>query len=406
MRAHTIPTLTLSLALVVGCASAAPAPPPADASQTFTMSSNTFGADLYRELSAGDGNIFVSPTSISTAFAMTYAGAGGATADAMADVLHFGPQTAPFHQAAGAELRALQIKGEGRQLTVANAIWVEAKLPLKGAFEKVSAVEYGAAVKRVNFAASPSAAVNKINSWVSDQTAQKIKDLFAPSDITPDTKLVLTNTVYMKAAWAAPFHVEATHDAQFTIGAGKIVSAPMMRRTGHYTYAKGDGYQLVSLPFKGDELAFVIALPDAPDGLGALEQKLDAAALSSWQGQLTRSENVDLQIPRMKLALKYDLIPPLSKLGMGAVFSDHANFSGITDATGLKINKAIHQTYLMVDETGAEAAAATGLGMVATAAPIFQPPIPFHADHPFLFWIQDKRNGAIIFIGRMIDPAA
>jgi serpin B len=406
MRAHLIPTLALPLALAGACASAAPPPPAPAETKAFTMSSNAFGAELYRALSASPGNIFVSPASISTAFAMTYAGAGGDTAAAMAKTLHFGPQTPAFHEDAGAELKALQLKGEGRQLTVANAIWVDAKLPLKGAFEKVNAVEYGAAVKRVNFAAAPASAVNKINTWVSDQTAHKITALFAPGDVTADTKLVLTNTVYMKADWAAPFRAGATQDGPFAVSPGKTVTAAMMRRTGHYTYAKGEGFQLLSMPFKGGELAFVIALPDSADGLGALEQKLDAGALAAWRGQLTRSENVDLQIPRMKLALKYDLVPPLTRLGLGAAFSDQADFSGVTDATGLKIDKAVHQTYLMVDETGAEAAAATGLGMVATAAPIFQPPIPFHADHPFLFWIEDTRSGAALFIGRMTDPSA
>ena len=400
------PLLALAVALTLGGAQAAE--PPANTDRdVVTAGANAFGVDLYRDLASKDGaNLFISPTSISTALAMVYAGANGQTAADIAKTMHYDLPADRFHAASGDLLKSMQIKAEGRRLAVANALWVEKSYVLSPAYLALTEKHYGAGVKKMDFS-KRTQAVGTINKWVSDNTEQKIKNLFSPSDVTAATRLVLTNTVYLKADWADPFKKSATHDAPFHLSGDKSVTAPMMSQQRRYLYAKADGAQMLSIPYQGDELAFVIVLPDAVDGLGAIEKKLSAAQLSSWQGALKSSSAlVNLQIPKLKFQAKYPLEQPLKQLGMANAFSDQADFSGMSAKRDLKIDKVIHQTYLAVDETGTEAAAATGVTMALTAAMPVDMPIMFHADHPFLFWIEDKRSGAILFMGRVTDPAA
>lgn len=400
------PLLALAVALTLGGAQAAE--PPANTDRdVVTAGANAFGVDLYRDLASKDGaNLFISPTSISTALAMVYAGANGQTAADIAKTMHYDLPADRFHAASGDLLKSMQIKAEGRRLAVANALWVEKSYVLSPAYLALTEKHYGAGVKKMDFS-KPTQAVGTINKWVSDNTEQKIKNLFSPSDVTAATRLVLTNTVYLKADWADPFKKSATHDAPFHLSGDKSVTAPMMSQQRRYLYAKADGAQMLSIPYQGDELSFVIVLPDAADGLGAIEKTLSPAQVSSWQSALKSGGGalVNLQMPRLKFEAKYPLEEPLTKLGMAKAFSNQADFSGMSPKGDLKIDKVVHQTYLAVDETGTEAAAATG-AIMATAAMRPDTPIKFHADHPFLFWIEDKRSGAILFMGRVTDPAA
>jgi serpin B len=369
------------------------------------MENTHFALDLYARLKEGPGNLFVSPFSVSTALAMTYAGARGRTAQEMADVLHFELPQERLHPIMGELVRALNVDTapEGCQLSVANALWGQAGCRFLPSFLDLTVAHYGAGLHEVDFAGATEEARLTINRWVEEKTREKIVNLIPRGMLDPLARLVLTNAIYFKGAWQSPFNEKITRDAPFTLLDGGKVDAPMMHQTSKFGHFRGRGFQALDLPYAGKRLSMVILLPDDTDGLPELESSLTEANLTTWLAGI-QQEEVVVAIPKFKMISQFELARDLAAMGMPTACSDAADFSGMTGARDLFISKVLHKTFVEVGEEGTEAAAATAVVMALTAAPAPREQILFRADHPFLFMIRDLHTGSILFLGRVMDP--
>lgn len=383
----------------------APKPAPTADQAQAVKGSNEFAADLYAHLREQPGNLFFSPESISTAFAMTYAGAGDETASQMAKVFHFTLPPARLHPAMGALLNQMNATHSGYEMHVADALWAQKNEHFRESFLSLVQSDYGAGFHQVDFQTSPEAVRGDINRWIEKQTNDKIKDMLGPGSITPMTRLVLTNAIYFKGTWVNEFNLRATRPDAFHVTPSQSVQAPFMHRTGGYRYLDGGTFQALELPYRGGDLSMVILLPKQMDGLPGLEQSFTAEALSQWTQEFHYADRVVLSLPRFKMTQQFELSNTLAAMGMPQAFTGRANFSGMSANSGLKISAAIHKAFVDVNETGTEAAAATSTIITATAMRMPEPPIVFNADHPFLFLIRDVKSGSILFLGRVADPS-
>jgi serpin B len=383
-------------------------PPPTPDQAAVVQGNNAFATDLYAQLRTRGGNLFFSPESISTALAISYAGARGDTASEMATALHFTLPPAQLHPAMGALLSSLNAPHETYQLHVANALWAQKGYAFREAFLKLTSADYGASFNQVDFETATEAARSTINQWVAQKTEDKIKDLLPPGVLDFRTRMVLTDAIYFKGDWQTQFDRAQTKAEDFHVTPGQNSLAPLMHRQGDFNYLDGRTFQVLEIPYKSRELSMIVFLPNAVGGLPALEKLLTAATAQQWLSQLRPTAKIILTLPRFEMTEQFELKDALSAMGMPHAFEkDEADFSGISSETRrrLFISAVIHKAYVDVNEEGTEAAAATA---VITARPTVamrpRPPIVFRADHPFIFLIRDNRSGGILFMGRVTDP--
>jgi serpin B len=371
----------------------------------LTQGNNAFAVDLYGQLRAQPGNLFFSPESISTAFAMAYAGAHGQTATQMEHVFHYTLPPERLHPAMGALLTGINAAHPHYELHEADALWAEQGATFLPDFLKTMQDDYSAGLHRVDFEHAPEAARGTINAWVAQETNDRIQNLIGPGALTPQSRLVLTNAIYFKGSWVDPFDANDTESGDFYLSAKQTVKTPLMHRTGDYYYYDGGTFQELELPYKGGDLAMLVLLPKQTDGLPALEKQITPAAVKTRIEKLEYADKVILTLPRFTMTQQFELNGALSAMGMPLAFSGSADFSGMTGKPDFTISAAIHKAFIDVNEQGTEAAAATAVMMTATAMPMQEPPpIVFRADHPFLFLIRDLRTGEILFMGRLQDP--
>jgi len=396
-----------AIALVIGPAQAQETRPKGQAGSPLARGNNAFALDLYGRLCGQPGNLFFSPYSISTALAMTYAGARGETAAEMGGTLRFPLKGPELHGAFRALMAQINAPGRQRQfrLTVANALWGQKSYGFLPGYLKLIEQNYGARLTELDFASAAEKARAAINDWVSKATNEKIKDIIPQGALSPLTRLVLTNAIYFYGKWAVPFGKESTHEAPFWPSPEKSVKVPTMHKTASFPYAATDECQALEMPYRGGEVSMIILLPKKKDGLTALEKSLSAAKLNSLLAVLKR-RRVVVSLPKFKFAAQFGLKDVLMSMGMKTAFSlDRADFSGMNGGKEpLCISAVLHKAFVAVDEEGTEAAAATAVMMVGTAMPV-EPPAVFRADHPFLFIIRHRPSGSILFMGRVINPA-
>jgi serpin B len=366
---------------------------------------NRFAFDLYQRERRKEGNLFFSPASISAALAMGYVGAAENTAAEMAKSLHL---DMPKEQL-NSEMRALLASWktfdprQGFRLEVANRLWGQQRFSFLPDYLRVTRDDYGAELARIDLRQAE-AARQTINKWVEQQTHEKIQDLIASPDVLRDADLVLTNAAYFKGDWQSQFRRFLTTDDDFHISPTRQVNIPLMHQIHKFRYAAVDGLQLLDLPYGDSSLSMIVILPERPDGLPELEAKLSAASLQKWT-QSARAVDVEVSLPKFKMTATFALADTLTAMGMPSAFDPAtADFSGMTGRKELFFAAAIHKAFVDVHEEGTEAAAATGfLALTATVAMPIELPV-FRADHPFVFLIRDNRNGAILFLGRVVDP--
>ena len=374
--------------------------------ESLVEGNTTFALNLYAQLKNTPGNLFFSPYSISTALAMTYAGARGETEQQMGRVLHFDADQQKLHASFGELQRQLGESGnrKGIELNIANALWAQKGHAFLPAFLEIANGEYSANVNQADFSTGAEAARIEVNGWVAQKTKDKIHDILPSGSLNALTRLVLVNAIYFKGAWTKPFAKAETLIQPFALSATRQVDAPLMHHFDEVRYLKNSDFQAVELPYSAGELAMLVVLPRQVDGCGQLEKQLTPALLSQSLGQM-RWQKVEIFLPRFKLESGFNLVPTLAGMGMPDAFGPQADFSGMDGTKLLSISGVFHKAWGEVNEEGTEAAAATAVA-VGTRAVVRQPPPPpvFRADHPFIFLIRDTRSGSILFLGRLLDP--
>ena len=376
---------------------------------TLVNGNSEFAFDLYQVLKKEDGNLFYSPHSISLALAMTYAGARGETAKQMADTLHYRLAQNALHPAFNSLALELSKRGEGAKgkdekgfrLNIVNAIWGQQDYKFLSTFLDLLAENYGAGLRVLDFIKDPNASRETINQWVSDQTEGRIKDLIPEGSITPLTRLVLTNAIYFNAAWQYPFTKSATANGPFHLVNRTDVTVPMMRATENFGYMKSGNTLAVELPYDGNELSMVI-LTNTTGNFSDFENTLTLPTVKAILDYL-RYTRVALTMPKFEFESQFGLKETLRSMGMVEPFEISADFTGMSTQSDLHIDDVIHKAFVSVDEEGTEAAAATAVIVGTTSMPA--EPVVVTLDQPFVFLIRDIKTGAILFIGRIMNPA-
>jgi serpin B len=378
-----------------------PAELQADAS-AIARSNNQFACDVYKA-TATTGNVFLSPFSISTAFAMVDAGAAGTTDAELRTALHLDLPGERAHAAIGAMLTSLD-RGASHgayTLATANRLFGQTGFPFEPSFLAITKRDYLAELQPLDFQDAPDASRADVNAWVAKQTANKIPELFGADAITSQTRLALANAILFKGTWQTQFKTSDTTAADFHLAGGATVQVAMMHRTSTEPVELGaiPGALIAKLPFAGKDLSLLVVLPDDAAGLPALEAQLSASAITQWLSKI-HIEATPLALPKFELSTSLALTPTLQQLGVSSVFDpDLADLSGIDGRHDLYVERALHKAVISVDEHGAEAAGATGVVVVPDSLPP-----AFVADHPFLFMIYDHVTEAVLFIGRVADP--
>lgn len=381
----------------------------ADNLAKMAAANNAFAFDLYQALSTKPENLFFSPYSISTALAMTQAGARGNTLAQINKTLHFDMLADALHPTFNALQLGLNKREQNTQdankkdfrLRVTNAIWGEKTYSFKIEFLDLLAENYSAGMRLVDFKKAPDTSRQLINQWVSEQTEQKIKDLLAPGTIDVLTRLVLTNAIYFNASWMYQFKPEKTKPGTFTQLDGKTSQMPMMSISDLFGYYKGAGFQALELPYEGQKLSMLVLVPDEGK-FSLVENSVNSSLLGEVRKGLIRAQ-VNLAFPKFKIESSFSLVDTLSSMGMEDAFKDgKADFSGMDGTRNLYISAVEHKAYVTVDEKGTEAAAATAIVMREVSAPLLI--IDLTVDRPFLFVILDKQSGTVLFVGRLTVP--
>jgi len=398
--------------IVLPMSFAFPSLPIAGSAETRSVveGNTAFALDLYGQLKTRPGNLFFSPYSVSTALAMTYAGARGDTEKQMSRVLHFDKNQSYLHSSFGGLQRQLEeiSKQKGIELSIANALWAQKGHPFLPAFLNIAQGEYQANVKQADFERGADAATGEINHWVAQRTKDKIKDILPPGSLDRYTRLVLANAIYFKGAWAVPYDKAQTVSQPFHRSKTSQVDVPLMHHLDEVRYMENSDFQAVELPYLSGELSMVILLPRQVDACGELENRLTSALLASSVGKMKKRE-VDIFLPRFKLESSFDLNNALSRMGMPDAFAaNKADFSGMDGTKQLFISGVFHKAWGEVNEEGTEAAAVTAVETAMSSALRKPPPPPpvFRADHPFIFYIRDTRSGSLLFLGRLTEPVA
>lgn len=368
----------------------------ADDMLTVVRDNTAFAWDLYAQLKAEEGNLFYSPYSISTALAMTYAGARGNTAAQMADVLHFTVGQEALHPAFSdlAEHFQEMTKAGTISLNIANSLWIDGMIVVLEEFLNMMQEYYGAHLFQVDFVKAWEACRQQINQWVAEQTNEKITELLHEGDVNSETTLVLTNAIHFKGSWLSPFKEEMTVEAPFWTSPETSLMVPTMNQLGSFEYAEKDNLQIIALPYEGKQLHMVILLPWEKDGLPKLERHINKKTMEQWFDML-KPRTLSVSIPKFTMRSRFYLLQTLEAMGL----MDFSDLSGISKPS-LPLTNVIHEAFVDVNEQGTEAAAATAVTLGRSM------PMSFSANHPFIFFIYDASSSSVLFIGRVVDPSA
>jgi serpin B len=397
----TAPVATAGLAPV---ADAGPqeTPKASDVKVAFPPSTplNELTMATMRALHGEKGNLFFSGASLRTALGMTQLGAMGATLDEMAKTLNVDPDPAKNVAAAKAEMASWKAAAGKAELVIANRLWIEKTYALDKTFLGETQTGYGASAVTLDFAKAPDPSRATINGWVSETTKGKIKDLLPAGSVSPLTRAVLTNAIYFKGSWTEAFDKKLTKDEPFQAEAGSV-TVPMMHRASQIGYAETADAKVALLPYKDSSLEMVVVLPKEANQLGALEAGITGGQLDAWTKE-SHVVKVSLSMPRFTYAWGRSVKPELTSMGIKTAFTDSADFSALAKEPGLAVTDVFHQAFVLVDETGTEAAAATA-GVMAPRA--LMRSVEMKLDRPFLFFVRNAKTGDVLFAGRLGNPS-
>lgn len=400
-----------------------------ESSRQVTDANNRFALDLYSNITKNPGmenrNVFFSPLSISSSMVVAYEGARGETADEIRGVFYFPKDKETLRQGYNTVLNDGGKDSQGNIFSIVNALWVEKSSPLSSEYAGMARKEYMANLTILDFNSNPEGSRQTINTWVESETKGKIHSMIPERGIDSSTSLVITNAIYFSGSWVHPFDRGSTYDSNFSVNPDQTVRVAMMRNhgpessfgymdteksntnmtmrligafTGKFTDVNPDSFQMIELPYQhvsGKNLSMLVILP--MNNITLVENSLTPEKLNQSRNELVPIR-IEVYMPRFIFETQSDLTNTLSRMGMRTSFSPSADFSGIDGTKGLYISKDFHNTFIDVNEEGTTAAAATSIVVTQGLEP------RFIADHPFIFIIQERETGNIIFMGRVIDP--
>jgi serpin B len=379
-----------------------PAPDSADV-EALVVGINDAGYRIFDAASQDSADdLVVSPLSIGVAFGMADAGASGATADALTELFGLPAQVAERWAAFNALEQSVTAEGgHGPIVRLANRQFPDVSFETVEGYDELLARWFGAGIEPLPLQAESEASRERINGWVEDQTEDLITDLLPPGFLNTNSVLVLVNALYLEADWARPFGKYPTEDAPFTRLDGSTVTVPLMHElelTGPAVAT--DAYAATELPYEGAELSMLVIVPEA-GRYEEVEARLSTGLVEEIDAAAT-SGAVELYLPRFESSTNLDLREAFEgQLGVTDLFGV-PGFEGI--APGITLEQAVHAADIAVDEVGTVAAAATALGFADSGPP--EPDVTVRADRPFLYLIRHQPTGAVLFVGRVMDPAA
>jgi serine protease inhibitor len=374
-------------------------------SAQIVNASNKYCFELFKSIQnkAPDKNLFISPFSTMEALSMAYNGAAGTTKDEMAGVLGFSQYSDKEINEYNQSLTSALIQADEKvKFEVANSIWYKQGFPVLQSFLDVNSEYYDAEVKALDFS-SPDA-VTTINNWVDAKTHDKIQTII--DAIPPEAVMYLINAIYFKGSWQYEFDKTKTTTTDFYLTDGSTVQQNQMSMETSLNYYSSADFEVVELPYGSGAFNFMIVLPLPGKNINDITTGLTD---TKWADIINSMNKVKIvvKMPKIKFELNSLLNDPLINLGMKSAFNaDIADFSRIDSARDLFISRVIHKTYIDLDEEGTEAAAVTAVEFEATAI-LNGPedkPIFFVANRPFIYAITEKSTGAVLFIGKMLDP--
>ncbi|MBN1982054.1 MAG: serpin family protein [Chitinivibrionales bacterium] len=368
---------------------------------TQISNNNSFAFALFAKVATPTDNVFFSPYSISTAMAMVYAGASGNTRKQIGDAMHFLADSDSLNIAFKSLTAILATIQKKKQCTLlsANKLWIHAPLQVKPDFLTITKNYYSATAQKVDFKYYEKAR-GLINTWVEKQTKSKITQILAPGTLTDMTRLVLANAIYFKGQWLHKFDKTQTSVQPFHRSAADSVVVPFMHQKATVPFTATDSYSAAVLPYAGNDVSMVIIVPKAVDGLTSVEKTLTDSTLTAMLGT-TQEQSIEIALPKFTITYAQVLNAPLQELGIADAFTRAADFSRITTKEGLFVSVVIHKAFIEVSEEGTEAAAATVVALRGYSA---QDPQQIVADRPFIYLIRENSTGAILFLGRFVQP--
>ena len=374
----------------------------------LVQANNNFGLDLLRSLSSSlgggtEGNLFISPVSVSAALSMCLLGARGNTAKEMKKTMKMEDfEDEDIHSCFSEMISGMGEEGLPYTLRAANRLYSRKDYKFLDEFIQATKKYYLAEATEADFAGNAEGARADINKWVEGETANKITDLLPPGSINELTALALVNAVYFKGQWENKFDTRGTHSRAFCISAKETVDTDYMFNSRHFNYTKSTELdcRVLEIPYTNKELSFYVLLPNEREGLKDLESKLTCEALYHLKSNM-KSTKIEALIPKFRMEYSASLNEKLGEMGIKDLFSaGMADLSGMDGGNQLAVSSAVHKSFIEVNEEGSEAAAASGISVELVS---LEDVNEFIAQHPFLYMIIDM-SGVVLFIGRYCHP--
>lgn len=409
LSAEMKPVIILLIpALVLSCEKASDKELPSEPVQlnlpekaaSIIESDNTFGFNIFKQVIENDQseNIFISPTSIALALAMTYNGAEGETKAAFETALSKqGLSREDINASYKALIGALKSVDPRVVLEIANSIWYRDSFTVLQDFINVNKEYYDAEVQSMDF--NDPVSVEIINTWVKDNTNRLIDKII--EDISPEVVMYLINAVYFKGMWKFKFDKNKTVGGDFHLKNGGTVNNDFMKQTAVVPYMSYEKFAMAELPYGQGNYSMMVLLPNKGFTTNDIVADLTSENWNNWISSMNERE-IEIEFPKLKFSYKNLLNDELTNLGMGVAFTDYADFTGINAAGGLLISRVIHKSFVNIDEEGTEAAAVTAVEVELTSSP--PPPLRFVVNHPYLFALRETTTGAILFLGLVQNP--
>ena len=385
--------------------------------EKIVESNNEFAFKIYKATKPDSINFFISPFSINIALSIVNEGAMTSTRQEMDRLLSIRNIDNRTQQYSSLIKRTTDLNDHESKscfdwpedttsknsIFLANSLWVNDGITIASGFRNMVEANYDSDIFRFNHQ-NISSANKELNNWVSQKTENKISEI---EGFNNGIKLSLVNAIYFMGEWNSPFESKKTKKKKFHTFDKRKVKINFMRDRSHYRYYEDLDLQCIHLPYKCNQFSMIVVLPKKRYGIIDTEKTISVDYLKKIDS-LSRYHEVVLSLPKFKIESEIKPKEEITKMGYPEMFSDDADFAGISITDSLKIGEIIHKTFIEIDEKKTEAAAVTKVDLVITALgvggnpPPPPPPKIFNADHPFIFFIIDNRTNAILFTGRFV----